>query len=69
MTDIEKLKALLQEFGVPYDEKTYDDSSAPAEHYVNVREGAADTVDGYCMFFTAFVFSAEGKFIRMGAWE
>lgn len=63
MTDIEKLKALLHEFGVPYEETCGD------AIYVSVKEGAAATVSGYFMFCTIFEFDLGGKFLRMGAWE
>lgn len=59
MTDKEKLIALLTEFGVEIEIRS--------DHII-CRDGAAK-VEGYCMFFTDFEFDANGKFVKMGAWE
>ncbi len=45
MKDIEKLKALLNEFGVEYSTEAVDDGVG-----IVCRSGA-DKVDGYCSFF------------------
>ncbi|MFG9350137.1 hypothetical protein ACEP28_32440 [Pseudomonas aeruginosa] len=59
MSDQEKLKALLTEFGVGF---TEDETSISCE--------AGDAkVGGYIGFGTTFEFDTEGKFKRMGAWE
>lgn len=73
MTDLEKLKNLLDEFGIVYDE-------APSEDIPpNLRsEGGADITvyadggpknKGYLGFFTDFAFDKDGKFVEMGSWE
>ena len=59
MNDKEKLKALLTEFGVVFEEK---------DNNIVCRDGA-EKVGGYLGFFTEFEFDAEGKFISIGAWE
>ena len=59
MTDREKLKALLTEFDVEFEEEGND---------VVCREGKRN-IDGYGQFVTVFKFDAEGKFLIMGAWE
>lgn len=71
MTDLDNLKALLTDWGVPFVEGDEDD-----EHEVVVTQSndleekeAAPKVDGYGGFFTAFIFDPRGAFIRMGAWE
>lgn len=61
MTDLEKLKALLTEFGVGFEEDKEN-------HLVRCDEGA-EKVLGYAGFMTIFRFTAEGLFIDMGAWE
>ena len=62
MTDYEKLKALLTEFGVGFTE----DAAAPLA--ISCMHGD-DLIGGYPCFFTIFEFSEDGKFERMGAWE
>lgn len=63
VTDIEKLKSLLTEFGVPFylnggrvmvEKVPHDDSSK---------------VVGYRGFSCVFEFENDGKFISMGIWE
>jgi len=64
MTDYEKLKALLTEFGVGFvveeDEK--------GEKYIECN-CESKKVTGYSFFYTLFEFDKDGKFIHMGAWE
>lgn len=63
MTDYEKLKKLLAEFGVGYFEMCYENKKI-----IQTDEGQ-EKVTGYIMFYTAFEFTDEGEFIQMGAWE
>ena len=63
MSDLEKLKALLTEFGVPFTED---------ENEITVtrdRRNESEKVGGYSHFFTAFVFNEDSSFNHMGAWE
>jgi hypothetical protein len=55
MTDKEELVALLNKWGV-----TYNEVDTP---------NSIEVWGGYSGFYTAFVFDADGKFVRMGAWE
>ncbi len=62
MTDYEKLKALLTEFGVGFvDEPSFDGR-------VVCYEGD-EKIEGFRGYYTEFHFSADGRFINMGAWE
>jgi hypothetical protein len=63
MKDIEKLKALLNEFGVEYSTEAVDDGVG-----IVCRSGA-DKVDGYCSFFVEFQFEEDGRFKKIGIWE
>jgi hypothetical protein len=64
MTDIEKLRGLLSDFGVEFEERDED-----FYRYVTCTEGG-HKVDGYSMFYTEFQFDKDtGRFIGMGAWE
>ena len=76
MSDLEKLEALLAEWGVPYRAEPGKLTLASGEH----REGILLTiggwngedspkVGGYIGFYTLFLFSADGEFIVTGAWE
>ena len=67
MTDLEKLKALLDEFGVGYScqQGTRDFATG---HSLSCDQGNAK-VDGYYGFCTEFEFCADGRFVRMGAFE
>lgn len=66
MKDIDKLKQLLDSWGVPY--KIDDDGDVRVGHF---WDSARDhpKVNGYDGFFTAFEFDDDGNFLRMGAWE
>lgn len=64
MSDLCKLKALLDEFGVQYKLREYADGTI----YITCEEGD-EKVSGYPDFFTGFNFSVDGKFVDMGAWE
>ena len=64
MTDQEKLKKLLIEFGVEFTEDGGGD-----EWWIDCEEGDRK-VGGYNCFYTRFTFKKEdGSFISMGAWE
>ena len=58
MTDIEKLKALFDEFGIGY----RDIGTAITCHYGD------DKVDGYPEQYVTFDFDSEGGFEEMGVW-
>ena len=67
MTDYEKLKNLLTEFGVKFKE-------CSDEKYVNIVCAYPyvmknSKISGYTGFYTKFIFNFHGKFIEMGAWE
>lgn len=65
MTDLDKLKALLDGFGVQYSEE-----NAPSKKrtYIICMEGA-EAIGGLKGFYTRFAFDDLGAFIIMGAWE
>lgn len=63
MTDYEKLKQLLTEFGVEFEE-----SEGVRSKIITTTEGSRK-VDGYNSFYTAFEFNEDGVFLGMGAWE
>jgi hypothetical protein len=63
MTDQEKLAALLTEFGVEFKEKKRDNTVALRCRQVWTK------VEGYCFFYTEFIFNLDGSFNHMGAWE
>ena len=64
-TDFQKLKALLTEFGVGYEEIVPYDQNG----YLIKCDQGHDKVGGYIGFFTCFEFCSGGKFIQMGAYE
>jgi hypothetical protein len=59
MSDFEKLKALLTEFGVGFGEGQWR----------IVCESGGEKVTGYSGLFTEFTFDGDGSFIEMGAYE
>ena len=63
MTDLDKLKALLTEFGVGFEVEATEDGTS-----VTCSDGRSK-VSGYAGFFTSFDFDCAGKFKEMGAWE
>lgn len=80
MTDQDKLKALLGEWGVPYSEEdgTFRSPGGEDVPLKAVTVGGAGggmgvpespKVDGYCGFYTRFEFGEDGSFRVMGAWE
>jgi len=64
MTDFEKLKGLLDEFGVEFsvERDEHDDV------FVCCKEGSKK-VSGFSLFYTDFEFDEQGKFVKMGAWK
>ena len=64
MTDYEKLKALLTEFGVGFKEVEHGSGARSIECHCEDSK-----ITGYSCFYTSFEFNNEGKFIEMGAWE
>ena len=84
MKDIDKLKGLLKDFGVLWDEEEIGDeiklnifSGKDAFYHLSTKnkdkrkyyEENQTNVSGYTGFFTRFVFSKDGTFKEMGAWE
>jgi len=75
LTDLEKLKALLDSWEVEYKEVEqeagdyWDDSIVPKIRKCILLKQGDKKITGYCNFFVAFEFSTEGKFITVGAWE
>lgn len=78
VTDLDKLKALLDEWGVPYLDRLPDDGSQGRGIIVGdlgyaggggAEIAPSEKVTGYGGFYTAFEFSEDGSFLRMGAWE
>lgn len=65
MTDLEKLKALLTEWGVNFSQ--HSDSSGI--EVMVAQETGGPKVGGYNCFFTTFDFDNDGTFKTMGAWE
>jgi hypothetical protein len=77
-SDYEKLKVLLDDFGVKYSESIeksctkYPTNEILAENAKLIEveyDGECEKVTGYMGFSTVFYFTNEGKFIQMGAWE
>ena len=77
MSDLQRLKDLLDSWDVPYlvDSEGEGGFSRPFVVSVIVGEGPgignpySDRVDGFPGFFTRYDFSVAGVFLRMGAWE
>ena len=59
MTDIEKLRALFDEWGVGYTEQ---------DDIVELMAGN-EKIDGYTLFRANFVFTPAGRFVEVGIWE
>ena len=62
MTDFEKMKSLLDEFGVGYALESAEDDNRITCQYNHEK------VIGYC-FYTEFIFDKHGKFLNIGIWE
>jgi hypothetical protein len=70
VTDYDKLRALLGEWGVPYENGTEDDGKCVTVTVGDVgRIPTNEKVTGYGGFYTSFEFSEDGSFRAMGAWE
>lgn len=74
MTDFEKLKDLLDGWGVPFEQDYRLELGEDVGHVVVVEEGCdrhlkTKKVTGWGYFYTLFEFSENGEFLRMGAWE
>ena len=67
MTDYEKVKALLTDFGVGFEDRQPCTDTGGCPHII-CREGDAK-VAGHTMFFIDFEFDKNGKFLKVGAWE
>lgn len=70
LTDLEKLKQLLEQFGVGYTEERiekYRDDGKPRT-FIKCECGDKK-VEGYGGFVTLFEFDADGEFLVMGAYE
>lgn len=59
LSDLEKLKRLLTEFGVEFTENGT----------ALICEEGSKKVTGYSGFVTEFTFDSGGKFVEMGAYE
>lgn len=59
MTDLQKLKLLLKNFGVEFEE---------GDSVIVCTEGSKK-VGGYPLFYTKFEFNKAGQFEGMGAYE
>ena len=64
MTDIEKMKALLTDFGVEFECAT----DSKQQTFITCYEGAKK-VRGYGSFYTSFISNEDGTFNYIGAWE
>ena len=82
MSDLDKLTALLDSFGVEYKVNTrgilddrYSTDTNDINHTIitteqqSAMEGVYFGVGGYQDFYTNFEFDKDGKFLSMGAWE
>ncbi len=84
MKDIDKLKNLLADFGVLWDEEKEEseirlDIFSGEDIYLFIDKNdderrryfkeVQEKVTGYTGFFTRFVFNQDGSFKEMGAWE
>lgn len=71
MTDLDKLKSLLDEWGTPYIEDTEDGETAvilEADSQYQDIPGKGKVV-GYGSFVTHFTFDENGGFLHVGIWE
>lgn len=70
MTDLEKLRELIEEFVIGYEEKR-DDSECIIRFKTSFKleKQEKKKVYGYTGFFCNFVFDSEGKFKSVGVWE
>ena len=73
MTDYEKTKAFLDDLGIEHevnDRVMTKWVGAEKTERINITlyEGG-EKVTGYSGFFTTFLFTPDGKFVEVGAWE
>jgi hypothetical protein len=72
MTDLEKLKALLTSWGVPFNREGPSEADTTSFLIVGSESEYYHThpkITGYPGFYTSYTFDNEGKFVKMGAWE
>ncbi len=73
MTDLEKLKNLLDEFGIVYEEAPSENippnfrSEKGTDIIISSEDGPKNL--GHFGFYTDFAFDKDGKFVEMGSWE
>jgi len=83
MTDVERLKQLLIDFGIEFTDTM--DVDMASEQTLQVKQNQVKTkrsflqtiriqegtgsVKGYSYFYTDFEFDTDGKFIDVGIWE
>lgn len=72
MTDVEKFRALMEEFGLVLSETEVGNGHT----MLSLKANAGPKQDGYMChrcstpgFFTEFEFAEDGSFIDMGVWE
>ncbi|MFC8686018.1 hypothetical protein [Brevibacillus porteri] len=63
MSDIKKLKSLLDEFGVGY--RTIQKET---KEYI-VLDSGEKKINGYLDFYAEFEFDHDGKFVQIGIYE
>ena len=73
MTDYDRFKALMADFGVPLHE-TKITNTVGVKDSISLEIHAddkydTDKVEGYGGFVSAFVFDKNGKFVTVGVWE
>ena len=67
MTDLEKFKDLFRSVGIGFSERT-DEHKYEICTILTCKQGDSK-VTGYSSFFSDFVFSGDGSFMELGAWE
>lgn len=71
MTDLEKLRELLNGWGVPFVEEVDGDfiSVVHGKSPLGMHLPESDKVVGYKGFHTEYYFRADGSFETVGSWE
>lgn len=70
LTDIQKLEALLREWDVPWSYTAHEGEHCISVGYDdNPHANHGEKITGYPGFYTTYYFDADGKFMKMGAWE
>lgn len=76
MSELNRLRDLLEDFGIPYEVNTYSNNQYVSFGYDYCKViGESENVTshpkiaGYFGFYSSFVFDLDGKFIKAGAWE